>query len=409
MLNREHCRTTSSAAPTESMHEAHRPSAMHETTTTHSDRHLATCPDEQQQQAHYSAHFPSMQSPIHTGHPYMSHLHHMDNNNSSSNTSISNTQTSNLLLLTDFEPTNNASPLGSAIRHNSQAYRYMHSAHPPPMQSYDATISLGGTASSSSSAASAAAAATAYYAVNGEPLDPLLIHPSMPIIPMMHMPSSSSLSSRSSRQVPQKSFSTPLSLYQFEQFLAQPSTAASAAAAPSPPASSSAAAAITTYSIPIAPLKSLDDCFPDALRESPNPPTPTNLNEKYLGAAAAGTAVGTMESAAAFVGVSTPTSFTENNTASTTTTTAAFIQQPHSLSNSSLESSPIIVKKCSTKRSRITQTALLYLIDRYNENCTPSTAQLQVYAQHLNMDVPKVRIWCVFCRFVSLDVQPQKN
>ncbi|TPX65891.1 hypothetical protein CcCBS67573_g07997 [Chytriomyces confervae] len=397
MLNREHCRTTSSAAPPESMHEAHRPSAMHhQTTTTPSDHHLATSPDEQQQQAHYSAHFPSMQSPIHTGHPYMSHLHHMDNNNNnnSSNTSISNTQTSNLLLLTDFEPTTNASPLGSAIRHNSQAYRYMHSAHPPPMQSYHPAISLGGVGAT-------AAAATAYYAFNGEPLDPLLIHPSMPIIPTMQqqqplqqMPSSSSLSR--SRQIPQKSFSTPLSLYQFEQFLAQPSVSA---AAPSPPASSSSAA--TTYCIPIAPLNSLD--FPDPLPESANPPTPTNLNEKNLGVAA-------VESSAAFVVVSTPTSFIENNAAASTTTTA-FIQQPHSLSNSPLESSPIIVcvpKKCSAKRSRITQTALLYLIDRYNENSSPSTAQLQVYAQHLNMDVPKVRIWCVFLLFFWClwDVQP---
>ncbi|KAJ3250306.1 hypothetical protein HDU77_006787 [Chytriomyces hyalinus] len=300
----------------------------------------------------------------------MSHLH--NNNAMNNSTSISNTQTSNTLLLTDFEPTN-TSPLGSAIRHNSQAYRYMHSAHLPPMQSYHPAISLGGVGAT-------AAAATAYYAFNGEPLDPLLIHPSMPIIPMMQMPSSSS-SSRS-RQVPQKSFSAPLSLYQFEQFLAQPP----ASAAPSPPASSSSAVATTTYCIPIAPLKSLD-CFPDALRESPNPPTPTNLNEKNIGAATA------VESSA-FV-VSTPASFIENNTPSTTATTA-FIQQPHILSNSLFEISPIVCmpKKCSAKRSRITQTALLYLIDRYNENCTPSTAQLQVYAQHLNMDVPKLRI-CV--------------
>ncbi|KAI8827986.1 hypothetical protein BJ741DRAFT_627766 [Chytriomyces cf. hyalinus JEL632] len=380
MLNREHCRTTSTAAPPQPMHEAHRPTALHHT-TTHCDP-LASSSDEQQ--APYSAHFPSMQSPIHTGHhPYMSHLHNnaMDNNNSSN---TSNVKTANILL-TDFEPANASPLLGSAIRHNSQAYRYMHSVlHPQPMQSYDPAISMGGVV---------APAATAYYAVNGEPLDPLLIHPSMPIIPMMQMPLSSS---RSSRQVPQKSFSAPLSLYQFEQFLAQPPP--SQQSAPSPPATSSA----TTYSIPIAPpLKSLD--FPDALRESPNPATPTNLNEKNLGAAV----IGKLESSA-FV-ASTPTSFTENNTAITTTT--AFIQ-PHSLSNSSLEKSPIecLPKKCSAKRSRITQSALLYLIDRFNENSTPSTAQLQVYARYLNMDVPKVRIWCVFWRFsfflCVLDVQP---
>ncbi|KAI8827889.1 hypothetical protein BJ741DRAFT_628561 [Chytriomyces cf. hyalinus JEL632] len=361
MLNREHCRTTSSAAPPQPMQEAHRPTAIIHQTTTHSD------PSPNEQQAPYSAHFPSMQSPIHTGHhhPYMSHRHNSAMNNSSN---TSNMQTSNILL-TDFEPANASPLLGSAIRHNnSQAYRYMHSVvHPQPMQSYDPTISMGRVGAP-------AAAGTAYYAVNGEPLDPLLIHPSMSIIPMMQMPSSSSsLSSRSGRQVPQKSFSA----HQFEQFLAQPPPVSSA---PSPPTSSSA----TTYSIPIAPLKSLD--FADVLRESPNPPTPTNLNEKSLGAAAG---IGTVESAA-FV----PTSFTENNNANASTTT--LLIQPHILSNSLLEIPPIIEclpKKCSAKRSRITQAALLYLIDRFNENSSPSTTQLQMYAHHLNMDVPKLRIW----------------